>query len=217
MSNTIYKPILRLLALAIPLMALAGPPEQGTDNRRFQPIDVFQLEYASDPQISPDGQKIVYVRNFMDIMKDRRRSNLWIINFDGSNHRPLTTGNVNTRSPRWSPDGSCLLYVSSEEGSSQLYVRWMDTGQTAKITNLTSSPGGIAWSPDGRWIAFSMKVEEQAEPFAQMPPKPKGAEWAKPARVIEKLQYRADGAGYLEDGYIQLFVVPAEGGTPRQS
>lgn len=216
MSNTIYKPILRLLALAIPLIALAGPPEQGTDNQRFQPIDVFQLEYASDPQISPDGQKIVYVRNFYDIMTDRRRSNLWIIDSDGSDHRPLTTGNVNTRSPRWSPDGTRLLYVSSEEGGSQMYVRWMDTGQTAKITNLTGSPGGLAWSPDGKQIAFAMKVKEPSKPFAKMPPKPKSAEWAKPAKVIEKLHYRADGAGFLEDGYTQLFVVPAEGGTPRQ-
>ena len=79
---------------------------------RFRPIEMFDLETASDPQISPDGTKVVFVRNFSDIMKDRKRSNLWIINYDGSDLRPLTDGNDNDTSPRWSPDGKCLLYVS---------------------------------------------------------------------------------------------------------
>ena len=72
---------------------------------RFSPIDIFELEFASDPQVSPDGQRIVYIRNFMDVMKDVRRSTLWSMNFDGSDHRPLTTGSANDSSPRWSPDG----------------------------------------------------------------------------------------------------------------
>ncbi len=182
----------------------------------LKPLDVFEMEFASDPQIAPDGKRVVYVRNFMDIMKDRKRSNLWIVDTDGSDHRPLTTGNQNHRSPRWSPDGKKLLYVSGEDGSSQLYVRWMDTGQTAKITNLTNGPGGLAWSPNGKWIAFSMLVPAKPEPLAKMPPKPEGAEWAKPAKVIQKLVYRADGAGFLKDGYRHLFVVPADGGSPRQ-
>ena len=182
----------------------------------FELADVFELEYASDPQISPDGNKVVFVRNFMDIMTDRGRSNLWVIDSDGTGERPLTTGNKNYSSPRWSPDGTRLLYVSNVDGARQLYARWMDDGQTAKLTNLTKSPGGLAWSPDGKWIAFSMMVPQPQQSFIDMPPKPAGAEWAAPAKVIQKLQYRADGAGYLEDGFRQLFVLPAEGGTPRQ-
>ncbi|MFQ5640173.1 MAG: prolyl oligopeptidase family serine peptidase [bacterium] len=207
--------LLTFLCFSLPFYLLAETPLNDIENR-FQPIDVFQLEYASDPQISPDGQKIVYVRSFMDIMKDRRRSNLWIVDYNGRDHRPLTTGNGNDGSPRWSPDGSKLLYASRTDGSSQLYLRWMDTGQTAKLTNLTRSPRGISWSPDGKWIAFSMLVPKSAKPFAKIPPKPKGAEWAKPAKMITKLRYRADGAGYLEDGYTHIFVLSAEGGTPRQ-
>lgn len=199
-----------------PVSVQAIVPQDNDSHEVFKPKDVFQLEYASDPQISPDGKKVVYVRNFFDIMKDHRRSNLWIINYDGSDHRPLTSGHQNDSSPRWSPDGTRLLFVSSRERSTQLYVRWMDSGQTAKLTNLTKSPRGVVWSPDGRWIAFTMLVPQPSKPFAKMPDKPKGAEWAKPARVIEKLMYRADGAGYLEDGYTQLFVLPTEGGTPRQ-
>ncbi|MFQ5674813.1 MAG: S9 family peptidase, partial [bacterium] len=202
-----------LCAVLIPLCVFAAP--KNSDNV-LKPIDVFDLELASDPQISPDGKKIVYVRNFFDIMSDRRHSNLWIINLDGTEHRPLTSGNNNYSSPRWSPDGSKLLYVAKVDGANQIYMRWMDTGQSAKLTNLTKSPNGLVWSPDGKWLAFSMFVKAATEPFAKMPAKPEGAEWAKPAKVIQKLQYRADGQGYLEDGYTHLFVLPAEGGTPRQ-
>ncbi len=200
-----------LFVLMLTVSALA----QNADT--FTLENVFDLEYASDPQISPDGRQIVYVRNFMDIMDDRRRSNLWIINADGSRHRPLTSGNQNNFSPRWSPDGDRLLFASTSEGGGvELYMRWMDTGQTAKITNLNRSPGGLSWSPDGKWIAFSMFVPKSSAPMVSLPGKPQGAEWANPAKVIDKLTYRADGSGYLEDGFRHIFVVPAEGGTPRQ-
>ncbi|MCI0409970.1 MAG: DPP IV N-terminal domain-containing protein, partial [Acidobacteria bacterium] len=183
---------------------------------RFEALDVFGLEYASDPQISPDGTTVVYVRNFMDVMKDRRRSNLWLLKSDGSGHRPLTTGNQNDFSPVWSSDGKQLLFVSASDGSAQIYLRWMDSGMSAKLTQLTQSPSGLSWSPGGHWIAFSMLVPEEPKPLAQMPPKPEGAEWAPAVKVISKMFYRADGAGYLKEGYAQIFVLPAEGGTPRQ-
>ncbi len=204
------------LCLFLGLCYLCMPPGVTAQPDTFQPLDVFELEYAADPQISPDGNRIVYQRRFMDIMTDRVRSNLWIINADGTDHRPLTTGLENDSSARWSPDGSKLLYVSSADGSRQLYLRWMDTGQTARLTHLTSSPSGLAWSPDGQHIAFTMQVLEPEDSFAGMPKKPKGATWAEPAKVITKLKYRADGAGYLEHAYTHVFVVPAEGGTPRQ-
>ncbi len=202
------------IRLAVPAV-VAAQDGDGTDV--FVPADVFELEYAGDPRISPDGRRIVYARTFSDIMTDRARSNLWILNSDGSDHRALLTGQQDFSSPRWSPDGSRLLYVATDEhGKRQLYVRWMDTGQTAMLTHLERSPGGIAWSPDGRWIAFSMFVPEAAEPFASMPPKPEGADWAPAPRTFDRLLYRADGQGYLPKGHTHLFVVPSEGGTPRQ-
>ncbi|MFN0122657.1 MAG: S9 family peptidase [Blastocatellia bacterium] len=178
--------------------------------------DVFNLETANDPQISPDGKRIVYVRGFSDIMTDLRKSNLWIINTDGTEHRPLTTGNYNDTAPRWSPDGAQILYVSNRDGAPQIYRRWMDSGQTAKLTSLTQAPAGATWSPDGKWISFTMLVPEAAPKIAGMPAPPPGAKWADPAKVIDKLVYRFNGAGYLPPGYVHLFVLPAEGGTPRQ-
>ena len=174
--------------------------------------DVFELEYASDPQISPDGKTVVYVRNSMDIMTDLNNRRLWRINVDGTDHRPLNQTKQSESSPRWSPDGKKLLYTSG----GQIVVRWMDNGQTAALTHLQESPGNIAWSADGEWIAFTKFVPKQQKPFVSLPAKPKGAKWAPPAKFIDKMLYRGDGAGYLPDGYNHIFVLPVEGGTPRQ-
>lgn len=192
---------------------LGGETEQPA---HFKPIDVFDLEVASDPRIAHTSSNLVYVRRFFDVMTDRSRSNLWTVSLDGINHRPLTTGNQNDHSPRWSPKGDRILYSSNVDGTSQIYVRWMDTGQTAKLTNLTSGPSNATWSPDGLSIAFTMFVEDEVEPLASMPSPPEGAEWAPRAKVITSVQYRADGGGFLTQGHTQLFVIPREGGTPRQ-
>lgn len=189
---------------------------QSDDSGRFGYLDVFELEIAQDPQISPDGSRVVYVRRGFDIMTDRPRTALWVIDFDGSDPRPLTDGTSTVSSPRWSPSGDRLLYSSNEGGSTQLFVRWMHTGQTVELTNIRETAAGYAWSPDGQWIAMTMFVPGEGPKAAAMPPRPKGAEWAAPPRVIEKLHYRADGKGYLPDGNQQIFVLPAEGGTPRQ-
>ncbi len=207
--------VVRLLCVVIAL-GLTLPLPSVAEEAQFEPLDVFELEWAADPQISPDGTQIAYVRYFMDVMADRRRSNIWLVDFDGSSHRPLTSGNHSNTSPRWSPSGDRLLYVSSEDGSAQLHMRWMDTGQSAKITRLTHPRGSISWSPDGQWLAFPMRIPAKQKPLASAPPRPDGAKWADPPKVIESLVYRSDGGGFIDPGYWHLFVVPAEGGSPRQ-
>ena len=210
-------PSLFALTLVLGIGPLAAQVnEVAAESDRLQYLDVFELEVADDPRISPDGDRVVYVRRGFDIMKDERRSALWVVDADGSNHRAITDRGSAVSSPRWSPDGDRLLYVASDGGKNQLFVRWMDTGQTAELTNVTESPSNIAWSPDGNWIAMTMFVREPPPEFAKMPAKPEGAEWTTPARVISKLRYRADGRGYLPDGHTHIFVLPADGGTPRQ-
>ena len=200
-----------LIVFAVSLVLVAN-----AQTNKLTINDVFNMELATDPQISPDGGRIIYVRQFADIMTDRRCSNLWMINFDGTNNRPLTTGNFSDTNPRWSPDGSQVIYISNRDGSPQVYRRWMDSGQTAKITNLTQAPGGLNWSPDGKWISFTMLVPDTPRSLVRMPAPPEGAKWADPAKLIDKLVYRFNGVGYLKPGYVHLFVLPVEGGTPRQ-
>jgi len=182
----------------------------------FAPADVFQLEFASDPQISPDGDGVAYLRNSVDIMTDKVRSQLWVVEIDGDEYRPLTDWSVDAASPRWSPDGTRLAYAAKGGKTTQIFVCWMEGGQTARLTNLTESPGELVWSPDGRNLAFSMLVPDKRKPYVQLPEKPEGAEWAPSFKLYDTLVYRDDGKGYVKEGFYHLFVLPAEGGTPRQ-
>ena len=209
---------LLILAAAAPLALPAfADNHASTDAAKFLNTDIFQLEVAADIQISPDGDEVAYVRRSMDIMTDRARSNIWAVSADGESHRPLLSGADNYSSPRWSPDGGRIAYVSDAEGrGSEIHVRWMDTGQTAMLTNVAESPSSVTWSPDGRYIAFTMFVPADGPKLATPPEKPEGAEWAEPVTVIERLYYRADGRGYLETGNTHIFVLSADGGTPRQ-
>jgi len=182
----------------------------------LEPMDFFHVQVATDPQISPDGKRIVYVRNSADTFTDRRVSNLWVINFDGSDHHPLTAGTFSDSSPRWSPDGTRIAFISDRDGKSQLYVRWIESGQTAKLTDLENSPAGISWSPEGRQIVFTSLVPAAPLKIATLPSAPEGAKWADPPRIYEDLIYRFNGPGYLKPGYSQIFVISADGGAPRQ-
>lgn len=98
------------LAICFALFLLTSATAQDKSNR-LAASDAFNLEFAQDPQISPDGKKIIYVRQFADVMSDKYYTNLWIINFDGSDNRPLTTGHRSDSAPRWSPDGMRIAYI----------------------------------------------------------------------------------------------------------
>ncbi len=185
-------------------------------SNKLELLDVFNLEYVSDPQISPDGSKIIYVRNFKDIMNDKNYSNLWIVNFDGNNNLPLTTGNQNDYYPRWSNDGKKLIYKSNKDGSTQIYLKYIEYNDESKLTNLSNDIGSVEWSLNDKYIAFDSFVPKKKDELIDMPEKPKGAKWNNPPIVIDDLQYRADGRGYLKQGKQQLFTLPIEGGTPRQ-
>lgn len=190
---------------------------QDAEKPAFSRMDVFALQWADDPQISPDGTQIVYERNSMDIMKDRRTSRLWLMNADGSGAVKLSGNDVSESSARWSPDGTKIAYISAtEEQGAEIFMYWTATGKTARITQLERSPRGLSWSPDGSQLAFSMLVPEAEPTLVKPPKKPEGADWANHPRVTTRVKHEADGSGYMEPGYYQLFVVPAAGGTPRQ-
>ncbi|MGB5385009.1 MAG: DPP IV N-terminal domain-containing protein, partial [Lutimonas sp.] len=180
-------------------------------------LDIFNMEYVSDPQISPDGSKVVYVRNFKDVMTDKNLSNLWLVNVDGTRNRPLTTGNQNDFAPRWSHKGDKIVYKSNKEDQKmKLYMMWMDTREVVPLTNLPQTPGEVSWSTDDEFLAFNMFVPKEHHSIVQMPDKPEGAEWNTPPTYIDRINYRGDGAGYLKSGNMQLFTLPVNGGTPRQ-
>ncbi len=127
------------LAIVFAAAAFSAPafaaPATGPQ-RAFTGSDLFNLEWASDPEISPDGRTIAYVRESNDIMTDKARRTIWLVDVASGKQRPLLAGSGSYFSPRWSPDGDRLAYVAAEGASPQLFVRWMGSGESARITQL---------------------------------------------------------------------------------
>ena len=206
----------RVAVLSLCFLMFLTPQIIAEENRVFDPMDVFELEWASDPQVSSDGETIVYVRRSNDIMKDRVRSNLWQIKRSGKNHRPLHSGFKNSYSPRWSPDNTRIAFVSNNSGSTQIHMHWVDSGETTVISQVQESPSSLSWSPDGKWLAFTMNVKGKSTSLIKSRTKPDGASWAKKPITVTTTRYQYDGRGIVEPSYRHVFVVPADGGTARQ-
>lgn len=209
---------LTLLLAASACLVAAPVAAQIPGPRILTAQDLFSLEQATDPQVRPGGKQVAYVRASNDINSDRTRRSIWIVDTATGAQQPLITGTGNAMSPRWSPDGRRLAYVSTAEGSPQLFVRWMDSGATARVATLSDAPDSIAWSPDGRSIAFLMFTGATGPSLTSgaPPKKPEGATWAEPLKIIEGLRYKTDAEGFLKPGAGQVYVVSADGGAPRQ-
>ena len=183
----------------------------------LQPLDLFDMEYVTEPSISPDGSKVVYVRNFKDIMTDRDYSNLWIVNSDGSQNRPITQGNQRDYAPVWSHDGTKLAFLSNQQDDkTKLFVHYFDTQTSVALTNSAVPPGSVSWSYDNQSLAFTQFVPSTPKSLLNIPSKPTGADWNAAPIYIDEMVYRRDGAGYVKPGNRQIFTIGLAGGTARQ-
>ena len=200
------------------LLLLLGLSIQFSEAQKsnFSYLDVFNLQYVSDPQISPNGDWVVYRRMGFDVMKDQSWGNLWMLKTDGSQHQKLTSREVSESSAKWSPSGDRIVFSSSTDEGSEIYMYWVKTGKLAKLSQLPFSPSSITWSPDGTQLAFSMNVPKKAPVIAKMPKKPKGAKWADAPRITDRVYHEADGRGYIKPGFNHIFTIPSNGGAPRQ-
>jgi dipeptidyl aminopeptidase/acylaminoacyl peptidase len=214
---------LALALLAPPLLAQptqpAGVAEGATRAAaagRLSLTDYLEWEDVQDPQLSPDARQIIYTRRWIDKLNDRWESAIWIMNADGTRNRFL----VNGSGARWSPDGTRIGYLAQgEPGGTQLFVKYVDAEGATQLTRLTEGPGDVEWAPDGKSLAFRMLVPKRqswgVESMVNQA-KPRNAKWTEPPRVVEKLAYRRDRQGFVDDGFRHIFVVGADGGTPRQ-
>jgi dipeptidyl aminopeptidase/acylaminoacyl peptidase len=173
----------------------------------MQPEDVGLLVNVDDPRVAPDGLTVAYVVTTIDLDANEYRSRIWLVPTDGLGEpRPFTSGASRDKTPRWSPDGTRVAFVTHREDSgSQLYVLPVFGG--GEPVCLASSPEEIddlAWSPDGRTIAFGARERDESR-YGKTKPKDQAP------RRITHLYYRSDGAGYVVDRPRHLFTVPTDG------
>lgn len=200
------------VVLAALLLVLTGPVLAG--DHHLSVADYLDMEDVRDPQLSPDGEQIVYTRRWIDARKDAWQSALWIMDADGSRHRHLVDGS----DARWSPSGDRILFTAPDEhGKPQLFVRWMDDeGAVSQVTRVGVRPASPTWSPDGDRIAFVAIVPADDGWSIDLPKPPEGASWTPAPRILDRLHYRQDRVGFTDPGFTHLFVVPASSGSARQ-
>lgn len=204
----------RALLVAWPLLAAAAGAQQRPADTLLTVARFLDYETVANPQIAQDGARVIYARGAVNKLEDKWDSALWIVNADGSRNRFFTKGS----SPIWSPDGTRVAYLADgEPKGTQVFVKYVDQdGPATQVTRVTETPGDIKWSPDGKSIGFTMSVAVPETWKIDMPAAPEGAKWTKAPRYTERLHYRADRRGFTEAGSTQLFMVSADGGTPRQ-
>ncbi|MDE2805767.1 MAG: S9 family peptidase [Gemmatimonadota bacterium] len=205
---------LLLLAL-VPLAMPAGISAQNEPDGTLKLETYLDWEWVADPRISPDGSQIIYTQSWVDKQNDRRSSSIYIMDADGSRRRVLVEDGS---SPKWSPSGDRILFTAEgDPEGTQIFVRYMDAeGAVTQVTHLENSPGSVEWSPDGTQIAFTMSVDSDNPWPISLPGRPDGASWTEAPKVVDRLVYRRDRRGYIDEGYTHLFIVPADGGTARQ-
>ncbi len=218
MRNSPLRKHLSCMVLFVPLAvllcssALAAP-------HAFTVHDLLAMQRISDPQVSPDGKRVVFVLRTTDLEDNKGRTDLWLVNIDGSGLRQLTTSPENESNPRWAPDGKSIYYISSRGGSQQVWRLRMDGGEPEKVTSFAVSLGTFAVATDGARLLVSANVfpgcaSAQEDVFD-----------CTHRKLVEQEKRKATGRLYTRlfvrhwdewsDGRrSHLFIVPIEGGKP---
>lgn len=181
--------------------------------RAMTPEDLTHIQWPSDPQLSPDGQRVAFVVTTLSVEQDAYLSNIWLVDTSGGLLRRFTTGPWRDTAPRWSPDGTRLAFLSEREPhkKAQLYVMPADGGEARRLTDLVHGVSQPVWSPDSTRLACVARVGGWQEPDD-----PDERQKSKPARVITSLKYKFNGDGFVYDRRPHIFVVPADGGPVQQ-
>jgi len=126
--------------------------------KAFTLPDLYKVKNVESPQFSPDGKRIAFVvaENFLD--KGKSNADVYVMNADGSDLRRLTSDPATDNSPRWSPDGKSLLFVSNRKEGSQVWTLPMDGGEPRRLTSFSTETGNPIWLADGKHIGFSSMV-----------------------------------------------------------
>ena len=184
--------------------------------RKTDAQDLLTMRFVSQPQLSPDGTQAVFVSRWIDPEKNKYFSNLWLVSTAGGEPRSFTVGDYGDTSPRWSPDGHSIAFVSDRSDSSQIWLIPFDGGEARQLTELEEgSLGSLSWSPDGTKIAFAFRAKPLADRKAEREAREKEHR-TYPPRVIRRAGYREDGTGYNGGERWHLHTVNVETGDVNE-
>jgi len=210
--------IVALAAPAVVALALAGPGSSriahAQSKRPLQSDDIFEIKTVGDPRISPDGAWVAYTVSQLDRKEDVSDTDIYMVSTSGGAPIKLTSSKKPETSPRWSPDGRYLAFLSSRDGKkTQVYLLDRRGGEAEAITDVKTGVSSIAWSPDGAKLAFLVSDPDPNDPdpdAKDKKPKP---------HVITRLQFMRDGEGYLTDAkrHLHLFDIASKKDTQLTS
>lgn len=193
-------------------------PDHPTPARRCITLeDLFRLRLVSDPQLSPDGGRVVYVLTRTDLEKNQYFSSLYLVDLaDDAPDRPFTAGDHRDCSPRWSPDGTRIAFVSDRGETAQLWCIPADGGEAQLLTHLDEgSIGEVHWSPQGDRIAFTFRAKP-AECRKSAREEREKSHRSTPPQVIRRLHYREEGAGFIGEELWQVYLLHVPTGEVKQ-
>lgn len=179
--------------------------------------DLAQIREVSDAQISPDGQWVAYVVSTTDVKQDKTHSHIWLASYDGKVDRQFTFSPDSESSPRWSPNGKYLAFVSGRPGAAkgkQIWLMERAGGEARQLTDTKGEVGEFEWAPDSKRLAVVIEDPDPNAPPSQADPAAPGAKPAAEAAkapkpiVINRYHYKQDVEGYLLSNrhrYIYLF------------
>jgi dipeptidyl aminopeptidase/acylaminoacyl peptidase len=188
------------------------------ERQPWTPDDFWRMRFVTDMRVAPDGGRVAYTVEHNDREANETHSAIWLLDLASGATRQLTSGARRDNSPRWSPDGTQLAFVSTRgEGTAQVWALPMQGGEARQLTRLRHGASDPVWSADGSWLCVRAEVHpDDPEPGAELEDeearKRREKDQADRPRVVTRLQYRWDGKGYFE-GRTHLFRVPVEDGA----
>jgi len=182
-------------ALATTVAVLAQAPTR----RLITVDDMHKFHDVRDPQISPDGKWVAYTVHSVDVAADKSDTDIWMASWDGTQQIRLTASPENESSPRWSPDGKYLAFLSGRPGKAKGSQIWMLNrmgGEAEQFTDFKGKLSYFVWSPDSKRMLIAMTERDPNEPEDDKPSNGPNAKAPKPI-VIERYKFKQDIQGYL--------------------